>query len=635
MREECEQMGAPLHDAELKKNTLWEELTRQSKTIDDYAKTLRAELKQGETCPVCGQKIECELPHEEALARILSDMKSSYQAAAEDYRILFEKKNKLEAEIKTESRRYADSFKQYNEDSSVPDALLKATQACRLCGLEDLDEKTPSSLSSLDSTASKALEDLASMIVAGVAKENAAKDARYALEKKRHTMASLQEILDKVTDEIRQCKASVEVKNSLIVNKTKEIDTATGKVDDLLGNNVWEFDWKTSPEEFAQDLKSQADSYRDNVERKRSLDTSISMLDSAFSNVNSIIEDICNAIPDWRNIEPSHETKISDRLSRAREIENSVNSALTQLDSARRILESNRLRLKDFLDVTTSMSTERLIELDRHSQEEIRLADSWIKSSKEELAIKESLLQNAESQKKEHLEARPQMDEAESIEDISNRIAAFEEMISENEQRIGAINQELKADEENKMKRGALIEDANSKKAEYDKWFSINQLIGDQTGAKFRKIAQSYVLSSLIHSANGYMKTLTDRYTLKVVPGTFVISLEDAYQGFASRAASTISGGESFLVSLSLALALSDIGHTLSVDTLFIDEGFGTLSGEPLQNAINTLRSLHNKAGRHVGIISHVEELQERIPVQIQVIQEGNSSSSTIKVIPE
>jgi exonuclease SbcC len=163
----------------------------------------------------------------------------------------------------------------------------------------------------------------------------------------------------------------------------------------------------------------------------------------------------------------------------------------------------------------------------------------------------------------------------------------------------------------------------------------MNALIGDASGSKFRKIAQSYVLQSLIFAANSYMKTLTDRYTLKVSPGTFIIMLEDAYQGYVSRAASTISGGESFLVSLSLALALSDIGQQLAVDTLFIDEGFGTLSGEPLQNAVNTLRSLHSKSGRHVGIISHVEELQDRIPVQIQVMQEGNNSSSKVKIIPD
>ena len=131
------------------------------------------------------------------------------------------------------------------------------------------------------------------------------------------------------------------------------------------------------------------------------------------------------------------------------------------------------------------------------------------------------------------------------------------------------------------------------------------------------------------------MKTLSDRYTLRVEPGTFVISIEDAYQGYLSRAASTISGGESFLVSLSLALALSDIGQQWQVDTLFIDEGFGTLSGEPLQKAIDTLRMLHSSSGRHVGIISHVEELKERIPVQIQVNQEGNASSSRISIVPE
>ena len=158
-------------------------------------------------------------------------------------------------------------------------------------------------------------------------------------------------------------------------------------------------------------------------------------------------------------------------------------------------------------------------------------------------------------------------------------------------------------------------------------------MIGNSTGSQFRKIAQSYILTNLIHSANNYMKSLTDRYMLKVSPGTFVISLVDAYQGFVSRAASTISGGESFLVSLSLALALSDIGQQWQVDTLFIDEGFGTLSGEPLQKAIDTLRSLHSKSGRHVGIISHVEELQERIPVQIQVLQEGNNSSSKVRIV--
>ena len=166
-----------------------------------------------------------------------------------------------------------------------------------------------------------------------------------------------------------------------------------------------------------------------------------------------------------------------------------------------------------------------------------------------------------------------------------------------------------------------------------DNWFKLNKLFGDSTGDKFRKIAQSYILENLLNSANYYLKTLDNRYQLKVQPGTFVILLEDAYQGYVTRAASTLSGGESFLVSLSLALALSDIGQRLSVDTLFIDEGFGTLSGTPLKNAIDTLRQLHTTGGRRVGIISHVEELKERIPIQIQVEQQGTNSYSEVKVV--
>ena len=166
-----------------------------------------------------------------------------------------------------------------------------------------------------------------------------------------------------------------------------------------------------------------------------------------------------------------------------------------------------------------------------------------------------------------------------------------------------------------------------------DRWNSLNDLIGVSDGKRFRDIAQSYVLGALVNSANHYMHTLTDRYAMSVVPGTFIIMVEDAYEGYVKRPATTISGGESFLVSLALALVMSDISQNLSVDTLFIDEGFGSLSGTPLQNAITTLRTLHKAGGRKVGIISHVEELRQRIPVQVQVEQYGKSSASRISIV--
>ena len=219
------------------------------------------------------------------------------------------------------------------------------------------------------------------------------------------------------------------------------------------------------------------------------------------------------------------------------------------------------------------------------------------------------------------------------MEALSQQILELDNDLRLLDEERGKLMQRLQTNEANKKKREALGLSVERLYADYNRWNRMNNLIGCATGRKFQKIAQSYVLESLIHAANSYMKTLTNRYTLKVVTGTFVIQIEDAYQGYASRAANTLSGGESFLVSLSLALALSDIGHQFAVDTLFIDEGFGTLSGEPLQSAIATLRMLHQKNGRHVGIISHIEELKERIPVQIQVQQSGNSSSSKVVTV--
>lgn len=328
------------------------------------------------------------------------------------------------------------------------------------------------------------------------------------------------------------------------------------------------------------------------------------------------------------------EQAISDckgRIAIAEEVKK--NTEQVQLKQATDTFNANDQQLKTFLGAHPDLDTERLTALNAHSAQNINEIQSSLEADKNKVLSKKTLKDNASQKLEEHRQMKPELKEEDTVKLLEVRIMENEKTMSDISEKKGAINQELKADEENKKQLGHLKEEADKKQADFQKWSRMNQLIGDATGNKFRKIAQSYVLNSLIHSANHYMRTLTDRYTLKVVPGTFVISLEDAYQGYVSRAASTISGGESFLVSLSLALALSDIGQQLAVDTLFIDEGFGTLSGEPLQNAINTLRSLHTKSGRHVGIISHVEELQGKIPVQIQVIQEGNLSSSEVKVV--
>ena len=140
-------------------------------------------------------------------------------------------------------------------------------------------------------------------------------------------------------------------------------------------------------------------------------------------------------------------------------------------------------------------------------------------------------------------------------------------------------------------------------------------------------------LKELLAGANFYLQRLTDRYELECQAGSLTILLRDFHQGGSARPACTLSGGESFLVSLSLALGLSSLSRqSLSVDTLFIDEGFGTLSSDYLNTVMDTLEKLHQMGGKKVGIISHVEGLKERIKTQIQV-RRIDSSRSEIKVV--
>ena len=382
-----------------------------------------------------------------------------------------------------------------------------------------------------------------------------------------------------------------------------------------------------------KELEGRTEAYQHYAQKRAALKLKHNGKKDLCQNVKEAIDGILKLMPSWQELTPSAIAEMSNLLIKANDVKANASTALTQLNQAESAIIENCKQLDTFLGTHEEITLDRLNLLNGYTQQDISVLHTALGDDKKNVLTKKTLMEAADKKLKDHRLAKPEFKDEDTAELLDARIKETDSQLTKISEAKGAIMKELELDETNKKQLGQLIKDADNKKEDYQKWSRMNQLLGDATGKKFKKIAQSYVLSSLIHSANSYMRTLTDRYTLKVAPGTFVISLEDAYQGYVSRAASTISGGESFLVSLSLALALSDIGQQLAVDTLFIDEGFGTLSGEPLQNAINTLRSLHNKSGRHVGIISHVEELQERIPVQIQVVQEGNNSSSTVEVI--
>ena len=214
-----------------------------------------------------------------------------------------------------------------------------------------------------------------------------------------------------------------------------------------------------------------------------------------------------------------------------------------------------------------------------------------------------------------------------SLEEVSEQLESAKQQIKQINHQQGEIKRSLDDDIERRSKQADLLTEIEQSQVAYDGIAYLHSLIGSGDGKKFRTFAQGLTLDHLVYLANQQMERLHGRYLLQRKPADLnsktddklELQVLDTWQADASRDTKTLSGGESFLVSLALALALSDlVSHKTSIDSLFLDEGFGTLDSETLDTALDTLDNL-NASGKMIGVISHVEAMKERIPVQIRV----------------
>lgn len=196
----------------------------------------------------------------------------------------------------------------------------------------------------------------------------------------------------------------------------------------------------------------------------------------------------------------------------------------------------------------------------------------------------------------------------------------------------GQVEQQVRANDQAREKQQQLVSEMASFETYYDDITYLHSLIGSASGDKFRRFAQGLTLDNLVQLANQQLDKLHGRYQLirKENEG-LGLSVLDTWQGDVVRDTKTLSGGESFLVSLALALALSDlVSHKTSIDSLFLDEGFGTLDAETLDVALDALDNL-NASGKMIGVISHIEAMKERIPTQLKVIKRNGVGLSALE----
>ena len=195
------------------------------------------------------------------------------------------------------------------------------------------------------------------------------------------------------------------------------------------------------------------------------------------------------------------------------------------------------------------------------------------------------------------------------------------------ERALSTMEARLLQQAKNKLTVEQIAKELAEKQTVAERWAKLNKLICSADGAKFKVIAQSYTLNLLLLHANQHLSYLSKRYKLQQVPDTLALQVIDCDMCDEIRTVYSLSGGESFLISLALALGLSSLSsNNLKVESLFIDEGFGSLDAESLRTAMEALEQLQMQ-GRKIGVISHVQEMSERISVQVQVHKKVNGKS--------
>lgn len=323
------------------------------------------------------------------------------------------------------------------------------------------------------------------------------------------------------------------------------------------------------------------------------------------------------------------------------ELANSKGSHQTMLSQNKTMKENLQAKEKEldlWIEEYNKQFEEKSIEpslIDRNTiREMLHSAEDWnaIRREKDEkekaVASTTALYQSAEKAHQQHLEHQP----AKSRDALLAIQQEYQERSQRNE--LIAANARMQNHQEAVKQLGDKAEALNLATQEKDDWTAITDAIGAD-GKTLRKIAQCYTLSFLITHANQEIRKFNSRYELQQVKHSLGIRVIDHDRADDIRDTTSLSGGETFIVSLGLALGLSALSsRNISFENLFIDEGFGTLDPDTLATVIDSLAMLQSSQGKKVGVISHTDTMSERITTQIRIIKNGNSGSSHIEIYP-
>ncbi|MFJ2279898.1 AAA family ATPase [Pseudomonas sp. NPDC087803] len=648
------QRKAELTVAEQTLNVTRELLERQRLARSASVEELRAQLQDDQPCPVCGSN-EHPYHQPEALLQSLGRHDESEQASAQQaVDQLKEKLTDLRAEVGGVIARQKELLQQQeqlsaqlqalapsleahplapqllNQDADKRDAWL-ARQTAQLNQSITQDEQRQSALLTLQQDAARLTQQLRNA-------ETAHQQAAQHLSNQQRELSSDRQRLDEELSAFASLLPA-DTLEALRIEPAATFMQLDRQIAERLAQVEQQKEELAEQQQRQQTLEKEQDRQHSRVQQLQSAEQQFSTLaaqqQACQAQLAQLLGEHSSAEHWQQQLEQAVEQARNAETSTASELQN-VRTQLVQISAE---LKAQQERLQA-LQSEDGELTQKIADWRAHHPElddggledllrvdEAQLSELRQRLQHNEKAIEQAkvLLQERDQRLADH---QAQHNGNLDAEQLAGALADLQQQFNLSEQQCAELRAEQAEDQRRQNANQALAQQIADAYAEYQRWARLNALIGSATGDTFRKIAQAYNLDLLVHHANVQLRQLVKRYRLKRGGSMLGLLVMDTEMGDELRSVHSLSGGETFLVSLALALGLASMASsTLKIESLFIDEGFGSLDPESLQLAMDALDGLQAQ-GRKVAVISHVQEMHERIPVQIQVLRQGNGLST-------
>jgi exonuclease SbcC len=610
--------------------------------------THRAALQPNQACPLCGS---LEHPYADHLESNQDKDKAALDAqkivlttAESALRQATEKLNRLDEQLKSLDHNITQAKQKLEAQA---ESLSTATKT--LGYSEALANKTAFALW-LDQVQAQHLATEAKLVEL-TKLDHKLQTAQTTLQERSHThklsKVQLQTFEDKKTEISNKRKANEQQQKQVQLAMAQQL----AEFNEQLNKQARHAHTPSETQAHTQALEKTLRSYQARSEAQTNLETKLKELNNALKELqrdqarlneehNHWLKKLAT-IPNYSEVGHSSTQTIADNESQRRE---ACQATLDAVQTATQTLAQKRADLAQLtrqiqsttetlqarlsestFDSIESLSAARLTEVRYH---ELNAQKNALKTQHDQLSGR--IAQSQEELKQVEAEGILSSDEAETLTQTQRELDA---QISQHNKRLGEITLLLEQDRKARAAQAKQIQAIAELEKEARPWIELNALIGSAKGDKFSKFAQGLTLAQLLQLANQHLLELNDRYIIQRTPESELgLQIIDRYQADAIRPTRSLSGGESFLVSLALALGLSDLaGSDTRIESLFIDEGFGTLDTDTLDTALAALENLR-MSNRTIGIISHVDALKQRINAQIRV-EKASNGYGTLEII--